>query len=130
MTENINRSLVFDDSEILNKTHTPASAILLFFERFYTLSSSNGFWDKERNKGEMIALMHSELSEALEGVRKPDKMDDHLPHLPLEVVELADVFIRLGDYIHGHGLTDAFMQAVKEKHNYNCNRPYKHGKKF
>ncbi len=27
-----------------------------------------GWWDKERNDGEMIALMHSELSEALEAL--------------------------------------------------------------
>ena len=51
----------------------------------------------ERNRGEMFALMHSELSEALEGVRK-NKMDDHLPHRKSEEVELADLMIRVFDY--------------------------------
>ncbi len=40
-----------------------------------------------------IALIHSELSEALEADRK-DLMDDKLPHRDGREVELADVFIR------------------------------------
>src|SRR5262245_37248927 len=56
----------------------------------------------DRNKGELLALIHSEISEALEGVRK-DKMDEHLPQLKNEVVELADAVIRIFDYAEGHG---------------------------
>ena len=44
-----------------------------------------------------ICLMHSELSEMMEGLRKGIP-DDKLPHLPMEEVEGADVFIRLADY--------------------------------
>ncbi len=51
----------------------------------------------QRNPGEMLALIHSEVSEMLEGVRK-GKMDDHLPHRRTEEVEAADVLIRLLDY--------------------------------
>ena len=43
-----------------------------------------------------LALIHSEVSEALEGVRK-GKMDDHLPDLPAIEVELADAAIRIFD---------------------------------
>lgn len=43
-----------------------------------------------------IALIHSEVSEALEGYRS-DKMDDKLPHRKAIEVELADVIIRVGD---------------------------------
>src|SRR5690348_3319725 len=49
-----------------------------------------------RNVGEMIALMHSELSEALEGYRKGEK-DDHLPNRPAVEVELADALHRIFD---------------------------------
>lgn len=72
-----------------------------------------------RNKGEAIALMHSELSEALEGARK-DKQDDHIPHLKNEVVELADCIIRILDYCAGFELP--IEQALFEKLKYNASR--------
>jgi NTP pyrophosphatase (non-canonical NTP hydrolase) len=43
-----------------------------------------------------LALCHSELSEALEGMRK-GLNDDHLPHRPMIEVELADTIIRILD---------------------------------
>jgi hypothetical protein len=49
-----------------------------------------------RSVPELLALIHSELSEALEGLRK-GKMDDHLPHYQSVTVELADAAIRIGD---------------------------------
>jgi len=69
--------------------------------------------------GSRIALMHSELSEALEGVRK-DKMDDHLPHRKSEEVELADLVIRVADYCGARRLDLA--GAIIEKMEYNRNR--------
>jgi NTP pyrophosphatase (non-canonical NTP hydrolase) len=72
-----------------------------------------------RNKGEMIALMHSELSEALEGIRK-DLADDKLPHRTMEEVELVDCLIRIFDYAAGFGLD--LEGAYKEKMVYNAHR--------
>ena len=60
----------------------------------YQNNRARGWWDKEREKGTLIALMHSELSEALEGERK-DTMDDHLPQYKTVTVELADTIIRI-----------------------------------
>lgn len=57
----------------------------------------------KRNKGEMIALIHSELSEALEAVRK-NLMDDKLVQWKGEEIEMADAVIRIFDYCEGHGL--------------------------
>lgn len=105
-------------------------------------SVAGGWWNDivtgeplERNDGEMIALMHSELSEALEGVRK-DKMDDHLPHRKAVEVELADLLIRVFDYCGGCGLDVG--GALCEKMAYNQqradhkieNRLKPNGKKF
>jgi hypothetical protein len=51
----------------------------------------------ERNFGELIALCHSELSEALEGHRKT-LQDDKLPHRKMAEVELVDCMIRIFRY--------------------------------
>lgn len=54
----------------------------------------------QRNMGEMIMLVVSELAEAMEGHRK-ELMDDKLPHRPMAEVEIADALIRVLD-IAGH----------------------------
>ena len=72
-----------------------------------------------RNKGEAIALMHSELSECLEAVRKNTK-DSHLPNFRGEVVELADCIIRILDYCAGFKLP--IGEALYEKLRYNVYR--------
>lgn len=73
----------------------------------------------ERNTGELIALMHSELSEALEGARK-NKMDDHLPHRKSLEVELADTLIRIFDFAGAYELD--LEGAYQEKMAYNAKR--------
>jgi len=74
----------------------------------------------KRNKGELIALMHSELSEMLEGVRK-DKMDEHIPHRRNEDVEAADLLIRLLDYCGAYGID--IDGAFRDKRFFNLTRP-------
>jgi len=49
-----------------------------------------------RNVGELLALVHSEVSEALEGHRK-NLNDSHLPARKAIEVELADAVIRIFD---------------------------------
>lgn len=66
-----------------------------------------------------LALVHSEVSEALEGHRK-DKMDEHLPHLPSIGVELADAFIRICDT--AGALNIDLGRCVAEKMLYNADR--------
>lgn len=73
----------------------------------------------KRNFGELVALVHSELSEALEGYRK-DLMDDKLPHRPMVEVEFADAIIRIMDTAEYMGLDVG--GAIIEKLAYNRNR--------
>lgn len=73
----------------------------------------------ERNFGEVIALMHSELSETLEAHRK-NLMDDKLPDRPGIEVELADCIIRILDTGAALGLD--IPGAFIDKNRYNRQR--------
>ena len=73
----------------------------------------------KRNVGELLALCHSELSEALEGHRK-SLMDDKLPHRAMFEVELADCVIRIMDIAAGMDLD--LGGAFEEKMAYNAQR--------
>lgn len=72
-----------------------------------------------RNRGELLMLIVSEVSEAMEGERK-DLMDDHLPHRKMAEVELADAVIRILDYCGGFGYD--IQGAMDEKLAYNQKR--------
>ena len=80
---------------------------------------SAGWHDSPREDGTFIALIHSEVSECLEGLRK-NCQDDHLPHRKMAEVELADILIRVFDFAGLKGFDLA--AAVREKLEYNRNR--------
>jgi NTP pyrophosphatase (non-canonical NTP hydrolase) len=72
-----------------------------------------------RNVPEMLCLIHSEVSEAMEGHRK-GLMDDKLPHRKMIEVELADAVIRIMDLAGGLDLD--LGAALVEKMSYNASR--------
>lgn len=69
-----------------------------------------------KNVGELLCLVHSEVSEAMEGHRKL-LMDDKLPHRTMLEVELADAVIRIFDLAGGLGLDVAGAMAEKLIYN-------------
>lgn len=73
----------------------------------------------QRNKGELLMLIVSEVAEAMEGERK-NLMDDKLPHRKMAEVELADVLIRVFDYAGAFGYD--LDGAVAEKRAFNAGR--------
>tara|TARA_Y100000592_G_scaffold54802_1_gene86370 strand:- start:16 stop:351 length:336 start_codon:yes stop_codon:yes gene_type:complete len=99
----------------------------------YQNALQKGWWEDERSVGELIALMHSELSEALEEHRNGHSVEkvyynDNKPNKPEGVaVELADCVIRIFDFC---GRYDIDLESIlKLKMEYNSTRPYRHGNK-
>ena len=93
-------------------------------------AKSKGWWDEKRSFGELIALMHSELTEALEEYRSGRMYtevyysDKYKPEgIP---IELADCIIRILDTCGYYGID--IDEAIRIKAQYNTTRPYKHGK--
>ena len=78
-----------------------------------------GWHDVPREKGTLLMLIVSDISEAMEGERK-NLMDDKLPHRKMAEVELADAVIRIMDYCGCYGYD--LEGAMAEKLEYNLNR--------
>ena len=122
-------------------------------EKAHGVAKEKGFWDEERNVPEMLMLVVSELSEALEALRKghyaepfatavlakdlnnwDDSLKDAWKNGFEKAVkssfedEIADVAIRLFDMCGG--LKIDLEKHIEMKMKYNSLRPYKHGKKF
>lgn len=105
-----------------------------------------GFYDDEKNIGEMLCLIHSEVSEALEADRKGVYTSKDIVIVNGRVTEknfkenflegvkdtfedeLADVMIRVMDLAAYKGID--LEQHIKAKVRYNTLRPHKHGKKY
>lgn len=87
----------------------------------------HGFRDEPLEFGRAVALMHSELSEALEGDRHHNPPSDHIPEFSAVEEEFADVVLRVMETSERMGLRTA--EAVVAKLRFNRDRPKKHGGK-
>lgn len=93
----------------------------------HRMAVDKGWWDGDRNEGELIALMHAELSEALEGLRAGNPPSDHIPEFSAVEEEFADVIIRIMDHAAARGYRVG--EALEAKLAFNATRPRKHGGK-
>jgi NTP pyrophosphatase (non-canonical NTP hydrolase) len=93
-------------------------------------AEKHGWHTEDRTFGDIIALIHSEVSEVLEEFR--------MHHDPAEMyfidgkpegvpAELADVIIRIGDMCGVYNID--IVAAIRVKAEYNRTRPFRHGGK-
>lgn len=108
-------------------------------EESHKTALEKGWHDSERSIGDYISLFHSELSEALEEARNGHPLDyiylesgpnTFDPKKPCGfIIEIADLLIRLGDFLKKNHLDKDIDMALRMKMSYNKTRPYRHGNK-
>lgn len=121
MTDIIKEVTGFDRQQVLD-------AVGVLQKVSHGLARNAGWWnatDQNTSKdnplhfSNKLCLVHSEISEAMEGDRK-GLMDDKLPHRQMREVELGDALIRIADLCGGYEMDLA--GAVVEKLEFNAKR--------
>jgi NTP pyrophosphatase (non-canonical NTP hydrolase) len=102
-------------------------AICLLVGRAHANATKKGFWSPAPEFGTSIALIMSELGEALEAHRAGDGPSAKIQTSHV-AEELADVVIRVCDLCGYYGLP--LDRAIIEKMAHNASRPHKHGKAY
>lgn len=103
---------------MLQESEIKGKSLNALAELCHGIAVEKGFWDNQRNIGEALMLIVTELAEAMEAHRHQD--DANFKE------ELADTFIRLLDLCGG--LNIDIEQEIYNKSMHNKTRPYKHGK--
>lgn len=93
----------------------------------HTDAVNKGWWEQDRNDGEALCLVHSEVSECLEAIRNGNPPDDKCPAFTNTEIEAADAIIRLMDLAAKRGWR--LGAALVTKLLYNRTRPHRHGNK-
>lgn len=129
MTENEFRSGVTAEGKSIHDFGRLARSIGPINQLVVDIHNDNveaGWWSnpatgerKERNTGELLMLIVSEVAEGMEGDRKK-LQDDKLPHRPMLEVELADAVIRICDLAGSKGYD--LGGAIAEKRAFNASR--------
>jgi hypothetical protein len=111
-----------------------AVSIDILQRRIHAQAVSKGWWDQPRDVPHCLALIHSEISEALEEYRLSGSANERLYYekdgKPEGILaELADAVIRILDLAEHIAPNVSFGRILLDKVAYNATRPHRHGGK-
>lgn len=88
---------------------------------------AHGWWENPQPLVTQLALVHCEVSEAIEADRAGNPVSSKIPAFTSVEEELADIVIRVLDLAEARGFR--LVEAIQAKMAFNNDRPYKHGGK-
>lgn len=98
-------------------------------DEIHSNAKAHGWWDEERTTAEVAMLCVTELAEAVEEDRKGNPLVYEENGKPEGIaVEMIDCLIRILDWC-GQQEIDV-EKILRQKHEFNKSRPYKHGKRY
>jgi NTP pyrophosphatase (non-canonical NTP hydrolase) len=137
LTDELNRQ----DAEIealKAQAETTPIDLAAFQRRVHETAVAKGWWEGAQAGGTpgatalfkiaRLALITTEVAEAIEAVRHGGPADEHCPEHTSEAIELADAVIRILDFAAFYGLD--LVGALETKASYNEGREHRHGGKL
>lgn len=143
-----NRELLWEREDEEELSISESTMLNDLAKEIHDNAKAHGWYDDKRSFGEIVALCHSELSDALEEYRNGKPMAYYYPETPCKcnlnayatdldkwhgeklegiATEMIDCLIRILDWCGSEGID--VDKLVRMKHEYNKSRPYKHGGK-
>ena len=133
--EHNNAALQMENDNVIKNAiavYDSIKTITKWIEEVHKNAVNHGWYDGgKKNFGELLMLIVTEVAEVMEEYRKgkgfKETYTDEKGKMCGIPSELADIVIRVMDLCGYYGID--LEQAIKEKHEYNKTRPYKHGGK-
>lgn len=141
----LSRGEKMSDMEPMGLRHEAETVFRRMEEEVYRLNNSKGWFEDDRTVGDMVALLHAEVSEILEAYRHWELKDATLPDARAKAAELRGAFAGVLPKPEGVGseMADCLIRLLDmakrwdidlvaeydRKMRFNWTRPYRHGRR-